>query len=108
MEKYIKAILVKPDKPPRFTVIVNELHVYQALVKGNIEVLRFPFDDRLAIICNEEGLIRHLPVNLHIGECVIYGTAVIVGVDGEDFCSLTDEQFDKYGDVDAIGYRVII
>ena len=107
MEKYIKAILVRPGRPARFTVVKNQLRELQALVGGDIEAVRFTFDNSLAIICNEHGRIKHLPVNLHIGECVIYGTAVIVGVDGEDFCSLTDDQLDRYGDVDAIGYRVI-
>lgn len=62
---------------------------------GNIESVNL-FDEPAAIICNEEGMIRNLPANLLIDHRFIYGSVVIVGVDGEEFCSLSDDQIRQY------------
>ena len=39
----------------------------------------------MVIICNEEGLIKHLPPNCGILGCYFFGTIAAVGVDGEEF-----------------------
>ena len=95
MEKYIKAMLIKPGKHPELVVAANELRAFQNLVGGNIEAVGL-FDEPATIICNEEGLIGGLPINLLINHCPIFGQVVIVGVCGEEFCSLTDDQIDQY------------
>lgn len=58
----ISVILVEPGKYLRLVEIENTLEAMQALVEGNIEEY-MPFDDEVAIVCNEEGKMRKLPPN---------------------------------------------
>lgn len=58
----IAAILVKPNKSPEIIELEDSLPVLQSLVEGYIEEFT-PFEDEVAIICNEEGKINGLPLN---------------------------------------------
>ena len=46
-------------------VVENTLDEFQKLVGGDIEMVYFGFDN-LRIVCNEVGLIKHLPVNMRL------------------------------------------
>lgn len=70
------------------------LHDLQALVGGYIEPCA-PVELRqrgIELLCNEEGLLRQLPVNINLFPFFFVGTLVAVGVSGENFVSLTPEQ----------------
>lgn len=50
----IKVLLVEPEKYPKEIVIDDSLEAMQEVVGGDIEEY-MPYDDDVAIICNEEG-----------------------------------------------------
>ena len=58
----IKVLLVEPEKYPKEIEIDDSLEAMQEVVGGDIEEY-MPFDDDVAIICNEEGKVRGLPLN---------------------------------------------
>lgn len=98
-----KVLLVEPQKHPRVVEIDTSLEALQKLVGGYIEPI-YPFDDEVALICNEEGKINGLPLNRGLydedGEIyeIIAGNFFIIGApeDAEDFTSLSQEQIEKF------------
>lgn len=105
-EERIKIIYVKPYTEPRIMEINNTLENMQALVGGNIEAY-MPYDDEVAIICNEEGKLTGLPFNRAVvdEEGKIYD--IIAGdfflcsapYTSENFESLNEGQVEKYMDI---------
>ena len=61
MEK-ISVLLVEPGKHPKIVKIEDTLKAMQCIVGGDIEVYR-PFDDEVAIVCNEEGKMKGAELN---------------------------------------------
>lgn len=51
-----------------------------------------PLDNEKLLICNEEGKLNGMRGNRRIGNDVIAGPFFIVGEDGDEFRSLTDEE----------------
>ena len=58
----ISVLLVEPEKYPKVIEIYDSLESMQAVVGGSIEEY-MPFEDEIAIICNEEGKLIGLPLN---------------------------------------------
>ena len=58
----ISVILVEPGRYPKLIEIEDTLEAMQSLVEGDIEEY-MPFEDDVAIICNEEGKMNGLPLN---------------------------------------------
>ena len=58
----ISVLLIQPGKCPRMVEIEDSLEAMQQLVGGDIEEY-MPFEDEVALICNEEGKINGLPLN---------------------------------------------
>ena len=83
----LKVFIKHPGKLGYTAVIKDELEEMQELVGGYIETVRF-LPDGLTIVCNEEG--RLIPLERNILD--IYGTFFIVGVEGDEFRSLTDNE----------------
>lgn len=97
----IHVLLIKPYRYPERITIQAGLESLQKQVGGDIEAI-YPFDDPVAIICNEEGKLQKLPLNRalfdesgDVGE-VIVGDFLVVGLGEEDFTSLSDEMMQKY------------
>ena len=116
----IQVLLVKPYQYPERTTIPSGLESLQQLVGGFIEVV-YPFDDPVAIICNEEGKINGLPPNRALYDeagnvaDVIAGDFLVVGIGEEDLASLPDALAQKYEkrfhapeDFLQIGDRIIV
>ena len=61
-EEKISVILVEPNKYPEVVEIEDTLEAMQKIVGGCIEQY-MPFDDEVAIICNDEGKLNGLPLN---------------------------------------------
>ena len=85
---------------PEVKEIPADLKEYQGLVDGWIEAI-YPFDDDVALICNEEGKLIGLEPNRFIRypngyTDLICGAFFIVGTGEEDFKSLTDKQIARY------------
>lgn len=87
MEGKIKVIIKRPDeKVGHVTNISNTLKNLQRTVDGLIETVTVA--EGCVCICNEEGKIRQLQPNFWLGTIFpdrICGTAIIAGIDGENF-----------------------
>ena len=104
MNEMIRVLRVRPgDEEPMLIEIQNRLEEFQNMVGGHIEAVK-PFKDSVYLIVNEEGKLWRLPITrlLTSSEDItdildaLVGCVLIVGEDGEDFGSLTDEQIEKY------------
>lgn len=82
----MKAIRKKPGAQPEIIEVDNTLAALQTEVGGYIEVITLPYG--AALICNEEGRILGLPDNGRVCGVDVVGTALIVGVNGEEFCDV--------------------
>lgn len=99
----MKVLLIEPGKPPRQAIIPQTLEAMQKAVGGLIQAV-YPFDDPVALICNEEAKLEGLPLNRALRDedgniyDIIAGTFFLCGApaDSEDFTSLTDEQLAHY------------
>jgi hypothetical protein len=98
----IQVVLVEPGQKARIAEIDGSLEGMQQIVGGQIEAI-YPFTDRVAVICNEEGKIYGLPANrgLRIDGNkelfdVVCGIFFVAGLGDENFCSLTEEQLERY------------
>ena len=100
----IQILLIEPGKYPKTMEINDSLESMQSLVGGYIEEY-CPFDDDVAIVCNDEGKINGLPLNRAIYDSqtnelldIIAGNFFLVGTptDSDSFQSLTQEQQMKY------------
>jgi hypothetical protein len=60
--KTIDVLLVKPGMYPKMIQIEDTLEAMQQIVGGNIEEY-MPFEDEVALVCNEEGKVNGLPLN---------------------------------------------
>lgn len=58
----ISVLLVEPNKYPKMIEIDDTLEAMQEVVGGDIEEY-MPFEDEVAIVCNEEGKLIGLPPN---------------------------------------------
>ena len=103
MKSTMKIIVVKPEHKPEVIEIDHTLEAMQSVVGGYIEAT-YPFDDEVALICNEEGKLSGLKPNCVMvnGEGdfvdIIFGTFFLCGApaDSENFESLTDSQIEQY------------
>lgn len=97
----ITVLIVEPLKEPYIKMISKGLKALQNEVGGNIEAI-FPFEDSSAIVLNSDGKFRGLAPNRALYDCegqlcdVIAGTFLVLDAAGEDFCSLSKEQTEKY------------
>lgn len=85
----MKIIKLLPGKEPERIEVENTLEALQKEVEGKIEAVTV-FTD-LAILCNEEGLWLMMKPNRVIMGHHFVGPLLFVGVDGEKFCSLSEE-----------------
>ena len=89
-------LIVEPEKTPRLASISGDLESLQKVVGGHIEAV-YPYNDPVALVCNEEGKLIGLPLNRKIEDHdIIAGTFMICGLGEEDFCSLSPELAEKY------------
>ena len=100
----ISVLLVQPEKRPKLVEIGSSLEDMQAVVGGDIEEY-MPFEDDVAIICNEEGKMNGLPLNRAVyNEQTHEMLDIVVGdffityapIESEKFLSLPKEMADKY------------
>lgn len=99
----MKVIVIRPYSQPKVEEIENTLEAKQAIVGGYIEAI-YPWDDEIALICNEEGKLMDLPLNRFLYDedgtpyDYIAGTFLICGApsDSENFESVPDDLIGKY------------
>ena len=83
----MKAFRKRPGEGWELIEVKNTLEALQKQVGGYIETVSFM--KNTCIICNEEGLLIGLPVNVFLNY-PFRGTLLIVGVDGEEFCDVDE------------------
>ena len=98
----ITVLVVEPGEVPYVKEIDPGLESLQSEVDGWIEAI-YPFEDSVAVICNEEGKLNGLPLNRAIISeetsdviDIIAGKFLIVGLTDDNFGSLTDEQIKTF------------
>ena len=102
-EEPITVLVVEPEKVPYVKEIDPGLKSLQKEVDGWIEAV-YPFEDPVAIICNEEGKMNGMPPNRALydedGQVydIVAGQFLVVGLTEDNFGSLTDEQIKKFSD----------
>lgn len=110
MDELLRAVVVRPGEPAVVQEIDGSLEGLQALVGGLIQAI-YPFDDRAALVCNDEGKLLGMDLNRALrdesGELydVIAGPFVVVGLSEENFASLTPEQTAHYLEMYKISER---
>lgn len=99
----INVIYVEPGKEARTIEMKDELSEMQNLVGGLIEEY-MPFEDEVAIICNDEGKINGMPLNRGITDDdgklidIIAGPFFIAyaPVESEKYLSMPKDLEEKY------------
>ena len=99
----MKIIVVEPQKKPVVREIDAGLEAMQKIVGGSIEAV-YPFDEPVALICNEAGKLLNLPLNRALRDengavyDIISGTFFLCAAppDSDRFESLSDQQVRTY------------
>lgn len=95
----IKVLYVEKGKEPKAIDIDNSLEALQNIVGGYIEAVYF---SDCILLCKEERINKNLPFNTEICNDdrkpvgVIRGSFVLVGQNGSEFDSLSDELIELY------------
>lgn len=99
----MRVLVVEPERRPEAREIDGSLHTMQGIVGGLIQPV-YPFDDPVALVCNDEGKLMNLPANRGLRDKdgqiydIIFRTFFLCGVpaDCDHFTSLTPEQIKTY------------
>ena len=98
----MKILKIAPGAAPQVLEIEHALNTMQELVGGTIEAI-YPFEDTVALVCNDEGKLLGLPLNRAVRDPatgqvldIIAGTFFLCGLSEDDFASLSDEQIQRY------------
>lgn len=94
----MKVLIVEPGQYPREAQISGDLKSIQEIVGGLMQAV-YPWEDRAALVCNDEGKLMGLPLNRSLEEYdIVSGTFFICGLGKDDFTSLTENQMEHYKD----------
>ena len=93
---------VEPGKVPEVKEISGSLREMQELVGGHIQAI-YPFEEPVALVCNEEGLFLGLSANRGLRDRdgklydIVCGTFFLCGApaDAESFTSLSPEEVER-------------
>ena len=95
----MQVVVVEPKKKPMVQDISPDLESMQKIVGGPIQAI-YPFEEPVALICNEEGKLLNLPLNRALRDeagniyDIISGTFFLCAAppDSDQFAGLTDLQ----------------
>ncbi|MDY2969162.1 MAG: DUF3846 domain-containing protein [Butyricicoccus pullicaecorum] len=97
-------LTIAPNKKPVVQEIDGRLETMQSLVGGMIQAV-YPFEEPVAVICNDEGKLLRLPPNRALRHPetkevydILCGTVFLCGAppESESFVSLTADQLERY------------
>ena len=99
----MRVLVVEPERRPELREIDGSLAAMQEIVGGLIQPV-YPFDDPVALVCNDEGKLMDLPANRGLRDKdgkiydIVFGTFFLCGApaDCDHFTSLTPEQIERY------------
>lgn len=90
----MRVIILKPGEKAYVDEIENTLKKMQNIVGGYIECIN-PWGNKIVMVCNDEGKIAGLPMNIAINtdwcKDVICGTVFFCREKGPELTDLTDE-----------------
>ena len=98
---FMKVLIIEPGKIPYEKEIGTNLNAMQETVGGHIEAV-YPYAEKVAIVCNEEGKNEMLPLNRALRDedgniyDVIAGTFFICGLSRTNFVSLSSNYIEKF------------
>ena len=93
----MKAFIKHPRQKWMAVEIENTLEALQTAVGGYIECVTLAED--MCLVVDEEGLLKGKEYNINFCGLPIVGTALLVGVDGENFCDVPDDIKDYLGGI---------
>ena len=99
----MRVLVVEPEHRPEVREVDDSLKAMQEIVGGLIQPV-YPFDEPVALICNDEGKMINLPMNRGLRDKsgqiydIVFGTFFLCGAppDSDHFTSLTPEQVERY------------
>ena len=99
----MRVLVIEPEHRPEVREIDGSLEAMQSVVGGLIQPI-YPFDDPVALVCNDEGKLMGLPANRGLRDRdgqiydIVCGTFLLCGAppDSDHFTSLTQEQVERY------------
>ena len=97
----MNVLMVEPGEVPYAVDIGEGLEALQTAVGGDIQAV-YPYEDPVALICNDDGKYMGLPLNraLRDDEGNIYdivaGNFFLCGLGEEDFTDLPADLMEKY------------
>ena len=102
-KKLLRVLLVEPGKRPRTVELPDTLEAMQQAVGGLIQAI-YPFEEPVALVCNDEGKLLGLPLNrgLRTENGTLYdivcGTFFLCAAppDSDSFESLSVAQLARY------------
>ena len=102
----MQALVVEPERRPEVREIDGSLKSMQEIVGGLIQLV-YPFDEPVALVCNDEGKLVSLPANRGLRDKdgqiydIVCGTFFLCGApaDSDHFASLTPEQIERYEEI---------
>lgn len=99
----MKVLMVEPGKSPCEVEIQGNLESLQEAVGGDIQAV-YPYEEPVALICNEEGKFTGLPLNRALYDedghmyDIVAGNFLIVGLGEEDFTDLSPDLMEKFSE----------
>lgn len=99
----MRILVIEPERRPEEREIDDSLKEMQGIVGGYIQAI-YPFEEPVALVCNDEGKLMDLPANRGLrnkdGQMydIVFGTFFLCGApaDSDHFTSLTQEQIEQY------------
>ena len=99
----MQVVVVEPKKKPMVQDISPDLESMQKIVGDPIQAI-YPFEEPVALICNEEGKLLNLPLNRALRDeegnvyDIISGTFFVCAAppNSDRFANLTDQQVKTY------------
>ena len=99
----MNVLMVEPGKAPYETQIGSDLQSMQALVGGYIQAV-YPFEQPVALVCNEYGKRDGLPFNRALRDSdgdvydIIAGNFFIAGLGKSEFTDLPHELAEQFAE----------
>ena len=99
----MNVLMVEPGKAPYETQIGGDLRSMQAAVGGYIQAV-YPYEEPVALICNEDGKMDALPFNRALRDSdgdiydIVAGNFFIVGLGQSDFTDLPHELAERFAE----------
>lgn len=103
-DNLMRVVYVEPNKPAYVADVEHTLEAEQKAVGGGLIQTLYFENDNTTIIANDESKLMGMPGNRRFGDgsTIVAGPFFVVGIAGDDFRSLTDEEVEKYMDRFAV------